>query len=466
MSVGSLRAPLTTAAIALVFATGCGDPAVPDVPVATSIRVTPASVQLSRPGDTARVSATALDQTGSPMAGEAISWSSSDAGVADVSDAGLVTAVGFGSTSVTATHGAISASVAVTVDSTPPPSATELLATLSSPWGIAQLPDGRFVITEKGGSFALVGAEGNSVLATIPAPFPVHASGQGGLLDVAVDPDFATSSRLFWTFSEPGVGAEAGTYGTAVARAALVGDALQDAEVIYRQHPKTGGTGHYGSRLVFRGDGTLFVTLGERQLGDPAQDITGTLGKVVRIHPDGSIPEDNPRRPGWAPEIWSLGHRNPQGAALRPGTDELWLVEHGPQGGDELNRVQPGMNYGWPVVSYGCPYGSPVGDSCRIGGGTHAPAYEEPVAYWVPTSTAPAGMIFYDGTRFPTWQGNVLVGALAGRTLWRMALDGDAEAAREELFSDLGERIRDVHQGLDGWIYVVTDSGRFLRIGY
>jgi glucose/arabinose dehydrogenase len=457
---------MKAATLALVVTTACGDPAGPDVPVATSLRVTPSSVRLPLPGDTARLIATVLDQTGSPMEDQGVTWTSSDTTVVDVSGTGLVTAVAFGAASVIATHASISASVAATVDSTPPPTATELLTTLSSPWGIAQLPDGRFVVTEKGGSFILLTGAGDSVLAAIPAPFPVYASGQGGLLDVAVGPDFGSTGRVFWTFSEPGTGAEAGTYGTAVARARLAGDALLDAEVIYRQHPKTGGTGHYGSRLVFRDDGTLFVTLGERQLGAPAQDTTGTLGKVVRIRPDGSIPVDNPNRPGWAPEIWSLGHRNPQGAALRPGTDELWLVEHGPQGGDELNRVQPGGNYGWPVVSYGCPYGAPVGDACRIGGGTHAPTYVEPVAYWVPTSTAPAGMIFYDGTRFPAWNGSALIGALAGRALWRVTLNGGAEASREELLTDLGERIRDVHQGLDDWIYLVTDSGRFLRLEY
>lgn len=436
----------------------------PKTPVATSIRLSPPAVSLSSPGDTARLAATVEDQTGAAMPDATVGWSSSDTGVVVVSEAGLVTAVGYGAATVTATSGSVSDSVPATVGPAPSPQAVELLSGLSAPWGIAQLPDGRFLITQKGGSFVLLAAAGNAILATMPSPFPVEAGGQGGLLGVVLDPDFGDNGRIYWTFSEPGTGADAGRFGTAVGAATLVGNALQNAEVIYRQHPKTSGLGHYGSRLVFRGDGTLFVTLGERQLGSPAQDATGTLGKVVRINRDGSVPADNPRLSGWAPEIWSLGHRNPQGAALRPGTDELWLTEHGPQGGDELNRIQPGANYGWPVVSYGCPYGSPVGDACRIGGGTHAPQFVEPVSYWVPISIAPAGMIFYTGNRFPEWKDNVILGALAGQALWRVVLAGDVEESREQLFAELGERIRDVHQGLDGFIYVVTDSGRFIQI--
>lgn len=224
-----------------------------------------------------------------------------------------------------------------------------------------------------------------------------------------------------------------------------MGDVLQDAKVIWRQTPKVGGTGHFGSRLAFRGDKTLFVTLGERQLGSPAQDLSTTLGKVVRIHREGSIPMDNPVIPGALPEIWSYGHRNPQG-------------------GDELNHVVAGGNYGWPLVSYGCNYGDPVGEACRIGGGTHAPLYVEPASYWVPTSIAPAGMIFYTGSGFPQWAGQVFMGALAGKALWRIELDGDAEAAREALFEELGERIRDVERGPDGWIYPLTDSDKLIQV--
>ena len=269
---------------------------------------------------------------------------------------------------------------------------------------------------------------------------PVVADGQGGLLDVALDPDFATDPWVYWTYSEPGTGAEAGLAGTAVARGRLVGGALQEVSVLYRQVPKVTGAGHFGSRLAFRGDKTLFVTLGERQKGAPAQDLQATLGKVIRIGRDGAIPAGNPAIAGARPEIWSYGHRNPQGAAIRPGTDELWVNEHGPQGGDELNRVVPGGNHGWPLVSYGCDYGAPVGEACRIGGGTHAPSYVEPVSYWVPTSIAPAGLVFYTGSAFPQWQGSVFQGALAGRALWRIELRGNGEVARERLLGDLGER--------------------------
>ncbi len=344
------------------------------------------------------------------------------------------------------------------------PKADTLLATLSSPWGMAFLPDGRLLVTQKGGSLAIVAANGQSVIATVSGLPAVAAGGQGGLLDVALDPDFAIDPWIYWTYAEPGAGAEAGLRGTAVARGRLVGNALQDVAVIYRQVPKTGGEGHYGSRLAFRADKTLFVTLGERQQGSPAQDLATTLGKVVRIHRDGTIPSDNPAIPGARPETWSYGHRNPQGAAIRPGAGDLWLNEHGPQGGDELNRVTAGGNYGWPLVSYGCNYGDPVGDACRIGGGTHAPAFVEPVSYWVPTSVAPAGLVFYTGAGFPQWQGSAFMGTLAGTALWRIALSGDAEVARERLFGSLGERIRDVEQGPDGWLYLLTDSGKLIRV--
>jgi glucose/arabinose dehydrogenase len=249
-----------------------------------------------------------------------------------------------------------------------------------------------------------------------------------------------------------------------VARGKLVGNSLQQVAVLYRQVPKVTGSGHFGSRIAFRGDKTLFVTLGERQKGSPAQDLQATLGKVIRIRRDGTIPDDNPAIPGARPEIWSYGHRNPQGAAMRPGTDDLWSSEHGPQGGDELNRIVPGGNHGWPLVSYGCNYGDPVGDACRIGGGVHAPTYVEPVSYWVPTSIAPAGLLFYTGSRFPAWQGNVFLGALAGKALWRVELQGNAEVARERLLGDLGERIRDVRQGPDGFLYLLTDSGKLLQV--
>ncbi len=339
--------------------------------------------------------------------------------------------------------------------------AVVLTSALSSPWGLAFLPDGRMLVTQKSGSMVIVSADGSTVSSPMSGLPPVASAGQGGLLDVAIDPDFETDPRVYWTYSEAGSEGS----GTAVARGRLSGTALVDVQVIFRQLPKVTGDGHFGSRLVFRSDKTLFVTLGERQKGSPAQDVTTHLGKVVRIQRDGSVPTGNPNLGGTArPELWSLGHRNPQGAALHPTTGDLWLVEHGPQGGDELNRVTPGGNYGWPIKSYGCNYGDPVGTACRIGGGTHAPTYIEPVSYWVPTSIAPSGLVFYTGAGFPEWQGNAFVGALAGKALWRVVLNGTTEVSRERLFANLGERIRCVRQGPDGWLYLLADSGKLIRI--
>ncbi len=335
---------------------------------------------------------------------------------------------------------------------------------LVRPWGLTFLPDNRMLVTEKGGRMVILSADGTIVQKIVKELPIVAGSGQGGLLDVALDPDFTTDPWVYWTYSEPGTGVEEGFAGTAIARGRLVDNTLQDVEVIYRQVPKVSGMGHFGSRLAFRSDKTLFVTLGERQKRSPAQDLATTLGKVVRINRDGTVPADNPAIEGARPEIWSYGHRNPQGAAIRSGGDELWITEHGPQGGDELNQIVAGGNYGWPLVSYGCNYGDPVGDACRIGGGTHSPNYIEPMSYWVPTSIAPAGMIFYTGSGFPQWQGNVFMGALAGKALWRVELSGNTEVAREPLFSYLGERIRDVEQGPDGWIYLLTDSGKLIQI--
>ncbi len=348
---------------------------------------------------------------------------------------------------------------------------TTLNSSLASPWGMAFLPDRRILVSQRAGTMALLSTDGAVVLGNLGGLPPVAAAGQGGLLDVALDPDYdgTANTWVYWAYSEPGTGGS----GTAVARGRLVGKALEDVTVIFRQSQKVGGSNHFGSRLTFRADKTLFVTLGERQLDDPAnpgtqyaQNAATHFGKVVRINRDGSVPTDNPSfaAAGALPELWSIGHRNPQGVAIHPTTGELWVTEHGPQGGDELNRVLPGANYGWPIKSYGCPYGSPVGDACRVGGGTHTPDFIEPVSYWVPISIAPAGLMFYTGDKFPEWQGNAFTGALAGTALWRIELDGTTEVARERLLGDLGERIRCVRQGPDGWIYLLTDSGKLLRL--
>lgn len=350
-----------------------------------------------------------------------------------------------------------------------PPIVTQLGVSLSSPWGMAFLPDGRMLVTQKAGSMVIVRADGSAVDATVSGVPAVNSGGQGGLLDVQLDPDFATTPWVYFTYAEDGVGGS----GTALARGQLVGNALQNVAVLWRQTPKVSGGNHYGSRIAFRPDNTLYVTAGERGQDDPAnptnawaQNLARTTGKVVRLNRDGSIPAGNPVfGAGALTGLWSIGHRNPQGAAVKPGTSDLWLTEHGPQGGDELNRVIAGRNYGWPLVSYGCPYGA--SGNCAVGGGTHAPTYEEPKSTWVPTSDAPSGMVFYTGAGFPEWQGNIFIGALAGQTLWRVVLDAsDNVSSREEVavVAALNQRIRHVRQGPDGWLYLLTDSGRILRL--
>ncbi len=360
----------------------------------------------------------------------------------------------------------------------PPPSSgpartTSLTGSLSSPWGMVFLPDDRMLVTQKTGSMVIVSANGSisAPLAGLPA---VATGGQGGLLDVALDPDFTTagSNWVYFSYEEAGAGGS----GTAVSRGRLdlAGHRLVDvpSTPLFRQLPKISAAfGHFGSRLAFRSDKTLFITLGERQQGSPAQDLANHLGKVMRINRDGSFPSDNPNLGGSAASgIWSYGHRNPQGAAIHPTTDELWLTEHGPNGGDELNLVRAGQNYGWPNVSYGC---NEDGPNCELGGngGVHAPTYTEPVSRWPAPgtpgpyiSTAPSGMSFYTGSGFPEWQGNVFVAALRGASLWRIVLNGAVEVSREQLFTSLGQRIRCVRQGPDGWLYLLTDGGNLIRV--
>jgi glucose/arabinose dehydrogenase len=292
------------------------------------------------------------------------------------------------------------------------------------------------------------------------------------LLDVAIDPQFVSNRRVYLTFSEPGPTDASGnpTNGTAVWRGELnsTATALNNTTVIFRQSAKKSGTSnHYGSRLVFRADGTLFVTLGERaSYPTEAQQVNGHLGKVVRITTDGAPVSDNPffAQGGDAAYVWTLGHRNPQAAAIHPTTGDLWVVEHGPQGGDEVNIALAGRNFGWPTVSYGCGYGDPVGTACRLGGGTHAPNFAEPLAYWYPISTAPGSAVFYNGAKFPEWQGNLFVGGLAGATLWRLVLQGNAVVGAERFFAGQ-HQIRDLKVGPDGWIYLIArDTNQILRV--
>lgn len=346
---------------------------------------------------------------------------------------------------------------------------------LDHPWGFTFLPDGRMLITEKPGRLRLVDPRDAQRNLTIEGLPPVRDEGQGGLLDVALDPDYPSQPWVYWSYSEPGRGPEAQLSGTAVARGQIQGPRMTRVEVIYRQVPKVEGSGHYGSRLVFGRDKTLFITLGERQKDQPskpgrdhAQNVASALGKVVRIQRDGSIPSDNPRFAGSGalPELWSIGHRNPQGAALHPKTGELWISEHGPQGGDEVNRVLPGRNFGWPLASDGCPYGSLPTEGCRVNGGRHAPDFEAPLTTWVPWSIAPSGLAFNTGSRYAGWEGQLFSGSLKGEAIWRLRLDGHRIVDREPLLKGRVGRIRDVRLGPDGWLYVLTDGdgGRVLRL--
>jgi aldose sugar dehydrogenase len=330
---------------------------------------------------------------------------------------------------------------------------------LEHPWALAFLPDGRLLVTERPGRLRLVNREGrlSAPLAGVPRVF---ARGQGGLLDVVLDPRFADTRLVYLSYAEPGEGR---TAGTAVARGRLDTGGLEDVQVIYRQQPKVRCSKHFGSRLVFAPDGTLFVTQGERfDYADQAQDLSSGLGKLVRIHPDGSVPRDNPfvGRAGAQPEIWSYGHRNIQSAALHPETGQLWVVEHGARGGDELNRVEAGKNYGWPVIGYGVHYWW-----TKIGEGTAKPGMEQPVYYWDPV-IAPSGMAFYTGDAFPGWQGSLLIGSLRPGLLVRLTMEDGRVTGEERYLADLDERIRDVRQGPDGLVYLLTDNreGRLLRV--
>jgi glucose/arabinose dehydrogenase len=334
---------------------------------------------------------------------------------------------------------------------------------LPHPWAIDFLPDGRMIVTERGGKMRLV-AQAGGVGEPLKGLPDVDVGGQGGLLDVAVHPDFAENRLIYWSFSEAGEGGNS----TAVARGRLSEDTttLDDVTVIFSQKPKLRSNSHFGSRLVFDGSGHLFVTLGERfnaKTRGQAQDLGSDLGKIVRLMEDGTVPPDNPfaNKPGALPEIWSYGHRNVQAAAINPGTGELWEIEHGPRGGDEINLPQPGKNYGWPVVSYGVNYsGTPVGS-----GKSAMPGMEQPIYQWTPV-IAPSGMAFYTGDLFVQWKGNLFVGGLQAQALVRLELDGAKVVHEERLLRELGQRIRDVAQGPDGTLYVITDEddGMILRL--
>ena len=332
---------------------------------------------------------------------------------------------------------------------------------LENPWGMQFLPDGRLLVTERPGRMRIVSKDGklSEPIAGVPE---VAAYGQGGLLDVLLGPDFDSTGTIYFSYGEP---REGDKNATTVARAKLVldkdGGHLEDVKAIFRQEPSMKSKFHFGSRLVWAPDGTLFITTGDRNhLKDEAQNPANTVGKVVRINADGTIPEDNPKLEGWAPEVWSIGHRNIQGAALRPETGQLFTLEHGPRGGDELNLTEKGKNYGWPVITYGINY-----DGTIITNITEKEGLEQPVYYWVP-SIATSGLAFYNGDLFPEWKGNVFVGGLGGERVERLVLDGDKVIAAEVLLGNRGDRIRDVRQGPDGALWLLTDhkNGEVLRV--
>ena len=329
---------------------------------------------------------------------------------------------------------------------------------LEHPWGMAFLPDGGMLITERPGRLRLL-KDGRLQPEAIAGTPEVVARGQGGLLDVALHPDFADNRLVYLSYA----GAGEDGVGTEVARARFDGSRLEGLEVIFRAQPKTSGRNHFGSRLLFADDGTLYITLGDRySFKEEAQNPANHLGSIVRLNDDGSVPDDNPfvGRQDARPEIFSYGHRNVQGLALQRASGTLWAHEHGPQGGDEVNILRPGANYGWPAITYGIDYSGAI-----ISEKTSAPGMEQPVVFWVP-SIAPSGMAFYDGDRFPKWTGDLFVGALAHQHLRRLMIEGQRVVGQEVLLEELGERIRDVRVGPDGYLYLLTDrsDGQLIRL--
>ena len=327
----------------------------------------------------------------------------------------------------------------------------KVLDGLENPWSMAFLPDGRMLITERAGRLRLV-TKSFQLHPTPIAGLPkIKAAGQGGLFDVAIHPDYAANGWIYWAYNEPG----AGGWGTALARGKLQGTQMTSVEVLFSMRPKSRKNQHFGGRIVFDTGGFVYVTLGDRGDRDRAQKMDDHAGSVIRLHDDGRVPEDNPfvKLKGALPEKWTLGNRNIQGAALHPQTGKLWTHEHGPQGGDEVNLMSAGKNYGWPVVTHGANYGL----GTKIGEGQTKAGMAQALKIWVP-SIAPSGMAFVNSQEFPEWSGNLLVGSLRAQTLVRLELDGDAVVGEERLLVGQIGRIRDVRVAEDGLIYLLTDA--------
>ncbi len=340
---------------------------------------------------------------------------------------------------------------------------TVVASGLVHPWGLAALPDGRWLVTEKPGRLRIITAQGQvgEPVTGLPA---VDARGQGGLLDVVVGPSFAQDRMIYWSYAEPREGGNA----TSVARGRLSDDGsrVENVQVIFRALPVYDGDKHFGSSLAFAPDGKLFITLGERSdkpMRPQAQDLGSHMGKTIRINADGTVPQDNPfvGRAGALPEIWSLGHRNVQGVAVHPGTGAIWTIEHGTRGGDEVNLDKAGANYGWPDAAYGVEYAGGAINS----GATQKNGTEQPVYYWDPV-IAPGGATFYQGAMFPGWDGNLLVAGLKEKHIARLVIQNDRVVGEERLLTDLGERIRDVADGADGSVWAITDeqNGKLVRL--
>ena len=345
---------------------------------------------------------------------------------------------------------------------------TTVVAGLQNPWGLAFLPGGKMLVTEKAtGQIRVINADGTLVETPITGLPAVDGRGQGGLLGLALDPNFATNRLVYWSFSEPQAD---GTNNTATARGRFVDDPkaprIENVQVIFHQQPSLRSNAHFGGRLVFARDGTLLITMGDRSAIPgrmQAQQMDSLIGKIARVNADGSIPKDNPfvGKQGVRPEIWSFGHRNVQAATLHPTTGELWEVEHGTNGGDEVNIARKGKDYGWPTIAYGIEY-----QGGRITGDEQArPGMEQPVYYWDP-NIAPSGMTFYTGTAFPAWKGSLFIGGLGSNALVRLTIEGEKVVGEERLLQENKERIRDVVQGPDGNLYVLTDGakGRLIRL--